>query len=236
MVELKELVPRLISIGFVVAALIQAQFGRADDLIEARRRFRDRLVIIVGGWMVAIASVEIYLLGKGHSMLFEVGNMAAITVMLLVIMTYGMRMREGLFARPAKAPTAVPENGPSADQDLLGAVDRFIREEYGYRQPGLTIAGMADALKVPEYRLRRAINGHLGHRNFSDFLNGHRITEACALLTDPEKARLPVLTIAMDVGFNSLGPFNRAFKAETGVTPVEYRRDRTRAADGDSSP
>jgi AraC-like DNA-binding protein len=33
-----------------------------------------------------------------------------------------------------------------------------------------------------------------------------------------------VLTIALDAGFSSLGPFNRAFKAETGVTPSEYRR------------
>ena len=32
------------------------------------------------------------------------------------------------------------------------------------------------------------------------------------------------LTIALDAGFSSLGPFNRAFKAETGVTPSEYRR------------
>ena len=35
---------------------------------------------------------------------------------------------------------------------------------------------------------------------------------------------MPVLTIALDAGFSSLGPFNRAFKAETGATPSEYRR------------
>jgi len=28
----------------------------------------------------------------------------------------------------------------------------------------------------------------------------------------------------MDAGFQSLGPFNRAFKADTGMTPTEYRR------------
>jgi AraC-like DNA-binding protein len=35
---------------------------------------------------------------------------------------------------------------------------------------------------------------------------------------------VPVLTIALDAGFSSLGPFNRAFKAETGMTPSEFRR------------
>jgi AraC-like DNA-binding protein len=41
---------------------------------------------------------------------------------------------------------------------------------------------------------------------------------------------VPNITIAMDAGFQSLGPFNRAFKALTGVTPTEYRRLNARAA------
>ncbi|HBL92121.1 MAG TPA: AraC family transcriptional regulator, partial [Hyphomonas sp.] len=34
----------------------------------------------------------------------------------------------------------------------------------------------------------------------------------------------PILSIAMDCGFGSLGPFNRSFKAMTGLTPSAYRR------------
>jgi len=41
---------------------------------------------------------------------------------------------------------------------------------------------------------------------------------------------VPVITIAMDAGFQSLGPFNRAFKAMTGVTPSEYRKLKMSAA------
>ena len=37
-------------------------------------------------------------------------------------------------------------------------------------------------------------------------------------------------TIALDAGFASLGPFNRAFKATTGVTPSEYRKLKASAA------
>jgi len=32
-----------------------------------------------------------------------------------------------------------------------------------------------------------------------------------------------VLEIAYDVGFASVGPFNRAFRAEFGQSPTEYR-------------
>ena len=72
--------------------------------------------------------------------------------------------------------------------------------------------------------MRRLINQRLGYRNFNVFLNKHRIEEAKAALADPTQAEVPVITIAMDAGFQSLGPFNRAFKATTGVTPTEYRR------------
>jgi len=37
---------------------------------------------------------------------------------------------------------------------------------------------------------------------------------------------VPILTIALDAGFGSIGPFNRAFKTHTGLTPTEYRRAR----------
>ena len=55
-------------------------------------------------------------------------------------------------------------------------------------------------------------------------MNGYRLAEAEAALSDPAQAAVSILTIALDAGFGSIGPFNRAFKAETGVTPSEYRR------------
>jgi len=63
----------------------------------------------------------------------------------------------------------------------------------------------------------------MGHRNFASFLNGYRLNYAKSVLADLEQARLPILTIAMDAGFSSLAPFNRAFKAVEGKTPSEYR-------------
>ena len=42
--------------------------------------------------------------------------------------------------------------------------------------------------------------------------------------TDPAKVALPVLTIAMDLGYGSLAPFNRAFRDTTGQTPTDWRR------------
>jgi AraC-like DNA-binding protein len=113
--------------------------------------------------------------------------------------------------------------GP-AYQKLIDALMRLMADDRIYRDEKLTIGALALRLAVPEYKLRRLINQRLGYRNFNVFLNDYRIQEVRAALADPTQAEVPVITIAMDAGFQSLGPFNRAFKATTGVTPSEYRR------------
>ncbi|WP_371070074.1 helix-turn-helix domain-containing protein [Salmonella enterica] len=42
-------------------------------------------------------------------------------------------------------------------------------------------------------------------------------------LADPAQREVPILTIALDAGFGSLGPFNRAFREAEGMTPSEFR-------------
>jgi AraC-like DNA-binding protein len=90
----------------------------------------------------------------------------------------------------------------------------------------LTIGVLAGRLGVAEHRLRRVINQTLGHRNFNVFLNGYRLAEVKAALADPAQDAVPITTMALDAGFQSLGPFNRAFKSDTGLTPSEYRSAR----------
>jgi AraC-like DNA-binding protein len=119
-----------------------------------------------------------------------------------------------------------PASPAGPDAALLTALRKLIDRDKVYREPDLSIASLAQKLDIPEYRLRRLINEQLGHRNFSAFVNGYRLAEAETALGDPAQGGVPVLTIALDAGFGSIGPFNRAFKAHTGLTPTEYRRAR----------
>ena len=112
-----------------------------------------------------------------------------------------------------------------AEERLAATLQRLMTAEHVYRSEDLSVASLAARLAVPEYRLRRLINRRLGHRNFNAFVNGFRLAEARAALADPVRRELPVLTIALDAGFQSIGPFNRAFKAATGLTPTEFRRE-----------
>ena len=99
-----------------------------------------------------------------------------------------------------------------------------LRAADGWRQEGLTIGEVARRLDAPEHRVRRLINQRLGHRNFADYVNSFRISAAKARLADPGDARTTVAAIAFDLGYGSLGPFNRAFREATGVTPTAWRR------------
>ena len=119
-------------------------------------------------------------------------------------------------------PTLPAQNG-FADPALVARINAAMNADI-WREEGLTIGALATRLSVPEHRLRRAINQGLGHRNFSSFINRARIDAACAALTDPTRMNVSVQEIAYDVGFASVGPFNRAFRAEVGQSPTEYRR------------
>jgi AraC-like DNA-binding protein len=145
---------------------------------------------------------------------------------------------DGLFPEPragsAKAAGAAPVIGDvlqdagreAPDPKALHSLERVMTSECIYRQEGLTIGVLALKLGLPEYKLRQLINQGLGYRNFNTYLNHYRIEEAKAALADAAQAEVPVLTIAMDAGFQSLNQFNRAFKAATGLTPTEYRRSK----------
>ena len=123
--------------------------------------------------------------------------------------------------RVAPFPSANPD---PKDTPLLDELKKLMADDEIYREHGLTITSLAQRMNEKDYRLRRAINGTLGFRNFNQFLNHYRVDAATRQLVDPTTRRLPVLTIALDVGYSSLAPFNKAFRDKHGITPTEYRK------------
>ncbi|NJN71117.1 MAG: AraC family transcriptional regulator, partial [Nitrospira sp.] len=174
----------------------------------------------------AVLVAELLLRGAEPAwlILLNVSVIAVLTVGLAIPL---LRLNPEFFA-PARTQgtgTTAPEAeelSPSESvlkQALLTAMGDGV-----YQQSGLDIRTLAEQLGHTEHQLRKLINGRLGFRNFSAFLNSYRIPEAKRLLADAGEVRKPVLTIALDLGYGSLGPFNRAFKAATNMTPTEYRQ------------
>jgi AraC-like DNA-binding protein len=219
----------ILALGFGLLAVIQTCASWSVDLIERRRRLRVLVVGASAGYIVLTAASN--LLGLGHAppelaSLAGAAGLAAIAAGVAWSFL-GVAGGETLFpARGAALPAAPADLQvlDQADRRLIAALERAMSFERVYREEGLTIGRLAHRHGVPEYRLRRLINQGLGHRNFNAFLNHYRIADVQAGLGDPSQAAVPILTIALDAGFNSLGPFNRAFKAQTRMTPTAYRR------------
>jgi AraC-like DNA-binding protein len=221
----------LLALGFIALAVVQTIASWPADLVEGRRRIRVFIVTSAALYGGMNAVLQILLPVGAAADVANTVNSAALAGVVAAI-CYAMMRVDGaeLFPAAPEAVQVVIVPGQSAaaddahDQKLVDALMRLMGDERIYRHDNITIGTLATRLAIPEYRLRRLINQRLGYRNFNVFLNNHRIEEAKAALSDPTQAEVPVITIAMDAGFQSLGPFNRAFKATTGVTPTEYRR------------
>lgn len=222
----------VLALGFLGLTLAQTIRSWAADLVEGRRRIRAFVVIAALSYGGVNALLQMASAGSGPSELANVVNAAMFLVVVGAVALMLLKVGTGDVLAPEAPPAAALEAmaPKAADRRLVDALMRLMADERIYRQENVTIGMLATKLSIPEYRLRRLINGELGYRNFNTFLNAHRIEEAKAALADPAQAEVPVITIAMDAGFQSLGPFNRAFKAVTGVTPTEYRRMRLSAA------
>jgi AraC-like DNA-binding protein len=208
----------------MLAARIVAPQGRLSGPTATLDVVALLVIVMVVAWqMLRLASSDL-LPARLPSLLPSPLTLAPVDAGALSPVNVGFR------ARPVSIEPAPIANLPAppdpAEERLATALQRVMAEDGAYRTEDLTVARLAARLAVPEYRLRRLINQRLGHRNFNAFVNGYRLDEARTALADPLRRELPVLTIALDAGFQSIGPFNRAFKAATGLTPTEFRREK----------
>ena len=218
--------------------------GRSLDLVEERRRLRAVLVVVVALYSALIIASEIAWKPDNVGPLLFLANAAGLLTITSVFAVVLLSVsRDGaLISLPASAPLVVaslpprsalgsiPADRAGRDEDapLLSALRHLMEHDKAYREEGLSIGSLAGKLGIPEYGLRRLINQRLGYRNFNAFLNFYRLDDVMTALVDPAQEAVPILTIALDAGFQSLGPFNRAFKAQTGMTPSEFRRQQLR--------
>jgi AraC-like DNA-binding protein len=219
----------LLALGFILLAVGQTVASWSADLVEGRRRLRVFIITAAALYGGMNAVLQIFVSGNGAAEIANVVNAGVLAGVVAAIASAMIHIDGADLFAPVSivatvAPVGTTQEQNVADQRVIDALMRLMADERIYRHDNLTIGALAAKLKIPEYKLRRLINQRLGYRNFNVFLNNHRIEEAKAALADPAQAEVPVITIAMDAGFQSLGPFNRAFKATTGVTPTEYRR------------
>ncbi|MBO0934124.1 helix-turn-helix domain-containing protein [Fibrella sp. HMF5036] len=100
-------------------------------------------------------------------------------------------------------------------------IDVYMLRHKPFTNPNLTLAELAAKLKMPPHALSKVLNEGY-EKNFFDFINMHRIDELKMRLHNPQFRSYTLLSMALEVGFNSKTAFNRSFKKLTNQTPSEY--------------
>lgn len=210
----------LLAGGLVAHALIVVWRGWRGDLVESRRRLRALILGATGLYILAIAAGNLSsAMPVEPSAVPQAAILAALSAICAIALLRPDLALVGGTVADRKAPSLA-----GADRLALERLQAAMEGEQVWRREDLSIGGLAAELNLPEHRLRHLINRQLGFRNFSTFINASRIAGAKSALADLQQARKSIAAIAFEHGFGSLGPFNRAFKDATGITPGAWRQ------------
>lgn len=204
--------------------------GFRHDLPPAEKRFRIVFVTVYAALMGSsvLAVNQPSATPAQHEVAELVKTICASAALLLCGAAVWFRAEHPL--RPARARPVGRKHDSAEAADLARRITHLLREEQIHVSPSLKVADLAQRLGEPDYKVTRCVTTSLGFANFNQMLNAHRVAQAKAMLVDPALRHRPILLIALDCGFGSIGPFNRAFKAAVGTTPRLFRAANLREA------
>jgi AraC-like DNA-binding protein len=214
---------RLLSSTLLVLALAEPLRTWHHGMPRQERQFR----VAFAGSYAALVAVSAVWIGRSPEGSFGArsGDTVRIFCALVAMLLIGLALRYR-HAHPLTRNAAVKARVPTASEEQLAArIRQLMAEGSLHAETHLKVSDLAKRLEVPEYKVTQCVTGSLGFPNFNQMVNHWRVERAKAMLGDAHCAHLPVLTIALDCGFGSIGPFNRAFKAHTGMTPTRFRSE-----------
>jgi len=120
--------------------------------------------------------------------------------------------------------TLASQEKQSIDPAQVSALTLYMQDHKPYLNHLLTLDNLAAQTFMPPRQLSQVINRHFD-KNFFEFINSYRIEESKMLLTKQENAKVTMLEIMAQAGFNSKATFNTFFKKVVGMTPTQYRKE-----------
>ena len=183
--------------------------------------------VVIVTWLLRAADIGPSLL-RGAPQAIQVGS-----VLVIFLTGYVSLWQPELFEKAQAARAAEPAPRPlpkyqrnRLDDEEAAALARKLIEQMTqarlYRDGGLTLQALADAVGATPHMLSQVLNLHL-HKSFFVFVNSYRTEALMAALADPAQRHRGVLDLALEAGFNSKSTLNSFFKRYTGRTPSEFR-------------
>ena len=114
------------------------------------------------------------------------------------------------------------------ERKLAGKVTKLLEREV-FRDPDLTLESMAHQLHTHPNRLSRVINCTY-RQSFPTVIQRHRVQFFLSQAESGALTERTILDISFEAGFSSKSTFNRVFKAETGMSPSQFKANTVKSA------
>ena len=184
------------------------------------------LISLAGLWTLSALALASENLALGVTVTSET-LLAGTALVLLVLIAVSLKepvhpqAGEILTTAPSVAPAKYARSALSEEHAIKIAqrVEAAMARDQLHLDPNLSLAKLASHVATPANLVSQTLNEHLG-ASFFDYVAKWRVKTAKPRIARGEAS---VLTIAMDVGFNTRSTFYKAFKRETGMTPKAYR-------------
>ena len=109
----------------------------------------------------------------------------------------------------------------SVNSNINPAIEKIIDFSFKHYLEALTLEQVAKVAGMSIPTFCRFFKKNI-KKTYFDFLQELRISHACKLLTDSDKA---VLAICYESGYNSWAHFSKQFKKVKQITPTQYRKE-----------
>lgn len=129
---------------------------------------------------------------------------------------------ESVTDTPEEADVKEALTGCEENDELMSSIYQVMEVQQSYLNPNLKISDIATMLRTNRTAISSCINLKHGC-SFPQFVNTYRVKHAQKLLlSQPE---LKIAEVCLASGFSSEASFYRIFKAITGTTPSDWKRD-----------
>jgi ligand-binding sensor domain-containing protein/AraC-like DNA-binding protein len=198
----------------------QQRIARCERLNPGTYTFRVRACNADGVWnktgAAIILTIKPYFF---QTLLFKIALLFGL--MTLSAAAFYLYKKRGSVEKKAKHKTA-PLNLGFAEE-CITKLNYLMEIERLYCDADLSLHSLAEKISIAPYQLSQLLNENM-KRSFADYVNGYRIEEAKKILRSSRGEHRKVYAIAIDVGFNTMAAFYKAFKKNTGMTPTEYKK------------
>ncbi|NAY91523.1 helix-turn-helix domain-containing protein [Muricauda sp. JGD-17] len=189
------------------------------QLINAKQVAQPRLFQWCRNLVIGVGLIWLFYIGNITGMIpFYIGG--ALFFTFLVYMFSFLLLRNHTFSLEKYQGSKIDADSAKS---VMESINRLLEQNEVFLNPKLTMADVAETLKISPRILSQVINGQRG-MNFSEFMNYHRIEKAKKLLSSSQGMHEKIAAIAYDSGFGNVTSFNLAFKSFTNLTPSEFKR------------